>query len=615
MRKKLLDKITSPKMLKAVSFRQLDIICKELREEIIDTVSKNGGHLSPNLGTVELTTALVRCFDLPKDKIVFDVGHQCYTYKLLTKRRDKFHTIRQKDGISGYPKKSESKYDSFVSGHSSTSIAVAQGIEKALAVKGKDGYVVAVIGDGAMTGGLAFEALNNIDKNNSKLIIILNDNDMSINKSEGAFSRYLNALRTNRAYFKTKDVVNSTLKNIPYIGDSLRDTVADVKHGMKQAIYPTNFFEQFGFYYMGPVDGHNVKSLCEVINEAKSKSEPIVIHVKTVKGKGYAPAEKNPDKYHGVSPFKKEIGLVDSNKKDFSSEFGEILLEKARKDSNIVAITAAMESSTGLTAFANEFKSKGRFFDVGIAESYATAYGAALCSGGTKAVFAVYSSFLQRAYDQLIHDCSIEAQNLVLAIDRAGIVGSDGETHQGIFDVSMLSSIPKTTIYAPIDYKELETMLDKALYKKHSGIVAVRYPRGGELLISEEIKNISTDNGDFSYIKGEKNLIITYGRMYKEAIKVYEKTGCGVMRLQKIHPLSIDTLDIIKLYDRVIFVEEGIRHGGIGSNVAVMLMENSYKGEYKLLAIDDFVPQGEVSEMLSEIGLDEEGILKLMGEV
>lgn len=615
LQKKILSLITNPKMIQSLNYTQLDILAQDVRQEIIEVVSKNGGHLSPNLGTVELTIALLKCFDPPSDKIVWDVGHQCYAYKLLTDRKDRFASIRQADGISGFPKTAESCYDSFIGGHASTSIAAAYGIKSALQVKGKKDHVVAVVGDGAMTGGLIYEAINNAGKSNSNLIVILNDNNMSISKSVGALARHLAVLRSSPRYFKIKSMTDLTLSSIPVVGKDIRNMASKLKSAAKQMMYPDTFFEQFGFDYFGPVDGHSIRSLSDVLEQAKLSQKPVLLHIKTTKGKGYLPAEKYSAKYHGVSTFDPQKGIetADDDSDTFSAQFGMELMRLAEKDPAICAITAAMESSTGLSPFAKRFKRQGRFFDVGIAEGYAVTFASGLAAGGCKAVFAVYSTFLQRSYDQLIHDASIEPRNILLAIDRAGIVGSDGETHQGIFDAAFLSTIPGMTVYAPASYEELRAQLYSGLYE-HMGPVAIRYPRGAQPVLPEGY-SITAAPYDHYAAKDNRTVLITYGRTFAAAAKVREQTGCGVIKLNRILPIDQGAVLTAMGYQRVILVEEGILNGSISMQFATQLCLKGYIGRVKIRAIEDFVPQGSVESILEQLGLDDRGLAALVNEV
>lgn len=443
MAESILDHIASPQDLKQLTVPQMEDLAEEIRHRLIETISQNGGHLASNLGTVELTLALHHVFSCPEDQIIWDVGHQSYTHKLLTGRQAQFSTIRKPNGISGYPRHQESMYDAFVAGHSSTSISAAEGIARAQALLGKDGWVIAVVGDGAFTGGMIYEALNNV-RPGDRLMIVLNDNGMSISKNVGALAGYIAQIRTKPGYFRAKDRIGAMLEHIPLVGLPVKNLMIQLKTGLRQQLYHSNLFEYFGLNYLGPVDGHNLRQLIDVFSRARETEGPVFVHVRTVKGKGYPFAEQSPQSFHGVSGFDIATGNPEvAQYGSFSTVFGEELTRLARTDPSICAITAAMESGTGLQYFSREFKSKGRFFDVGIAEPHAVTFAAGLAAAGMRPVFAVYSTFLQRAVDQIIHDCAIERQHVVLAIDRAGIVGDDGETHQGLFDVPLLTPVPE----------------------------------------------------------------------------------------------------------------------------------------------------------------------------
>lgn len=471
-----LEGLQLPQDLKKLTLSQCNTLCKEIRNILISTVSKTGGHLASNLGAVELTMALHRNFNSPEDKIVWDVGHQAYTHKILTGRLSSFSTLRQENGISGFPKPSESEHDTFISGHSTTSVSVACGIAEAMKLQGKDNYAVAVIGDGAMSGGMFYEAMNNCGRDRQRnLIVVLNDNNMSISKSVGALSKYLTSLRNTEKYLHTKRAVERGLEMIPIVGKSVTKGIKNVKDSVKSNILEqSTMFEDMGFIYLGPVNGHNLSELEEVFHMAKSYHQPVFIHVKTVKGKGYSPAEANPGEYHGISKFDIATGNPEVSAADsYSTVFGKELVKLADKDDKLCAITAAMKYGTGLQFF--HFKYPNRFFDVGIAEQHAVTFAGGLASMGMTPVFAVYSTFLQRSYDQLVHDVAIGGLHVVLGVDRAGIVGEDGETHQGLLDVPMLSSIPNTVIYSPSCYMEMKMCMRKAIYEE-KGLAAVRYP-------------------------------------------------------------------------------------------------------------------------------------------
>lgn len=610
----ILDRVTSPQALRSLSEVQLERLCRELREELVESVSATGGHLASNLGAVELTVALHRVFSSPTDQIVWDVGHQSYVHKLLTGRRGQFGTLRQKDGLSGFPKPSESAHDAFIAGHASTSLSVADGLTRGKELTGEPGHVIAVIGDGAFTGGLAYEGLNNLArKKDGKAIIILNDNKMSISKNVGGLTKYLTRLRTNASYYKLKDFTKSALRTIPYMGEGMVDVASDSLAQLKNLLYHTGFFEELGYTYMGPVDGHDLNALREALERAKQLSRPVLLHVETVKGKGYAFAEDNPAAYHGVSKFDPATGGSPLPGSDsFSDAFGRHLARLGGEDQRICAVTAAMKYGTGLYHFSRQHKRSGRFFDVGIAEAHGVAFSAGLAAKGLLPVFAVYSSFLQRSYDQLIHDCSIQPQHLVLGIDRAGLVGEDGETHQGIFDAAFLSSIPGTAIYSPASYRELERSLEEALFRQ-TGLCAVRYPRGAQPSLAEDYR---ADHLEPHLVGGGKSLLlVTYGRLYGEAAKAHQTLiaagqEVSLLKLTRIWPLEKEALAASMDYDEILFLEEGIKAGGIGEHFLVELMERGYRGRIRIQAIDNrFLPQASVEQQLEMVGLDASSIV------
>ena len=604
MEYKLLCKIKSPDDVKKLNEAQISLLCEEIRECIITTVSKNGGHLASNLGAVELTVALHRSFSSPDDAIIFDVGHQCYTHKLLTGRFDKFSTLRTENGLSGYMKPSESEHDPFITGHSSNSISAAYGIYRAKRLKGENGAAVAVIGDGAMTGGMAYEALNNVGSGRNNFIVVLNDNKMSISRNVGALARSLTKMRNKPHYHHFKFTLSRILNAVPVIGKPLYNLIYTIKEDIKGLVYKNNFFTALGFNYLGPVDGHNVKAMEQLFDIAKSYSRPSLIHVITTKGKGYSYAESSPKSYHGVSPFDVDKGATESGKLTFSDVAGAALCSLAEKDDKICAITAAMTSGTGLTAFAGKYKS--RFFDVGIAEQHAVTFSAGLAATGMKPFFVVYSSFLQRGFDQVIHDIAIGGFPVRLLIDRAGIVGEDGETHQGLFDVPFLTSVPNMTVYSPCYYRELERDIIRAA--ETDAFCAIRYPRGCE---KEEPDCDFSE--DYTLIKGEgEKLIITYGRLFSDALEAKKKRPeLNILKLNKIYPLSDDCFNVIKAFKEVHFFEESIKNGGIGELCAARLLEDGFRGKYKIHAIDGkFVPCAAVSSAIKLNGLDSESMLK-----
>lgn len=604
MQYKLLQGIKNPDDLKKLNQNQIPELCGEIRDCILDTVSKNGGHLASNLGSVELTVALHRVFSAPQDAIIFDVGHQCYAHKLLTGRFDNFSTLRTENGISGFMRPTESVYDAITTGHSSNSISAAYGIYKAKSVLGEEGTAVAVVGDGALTGGMAYEALNNAGDEKGNFIVVLNDNEMSISKNVGSLAKYLTVIRSRPNYYKFKDGFSDFLLKIPFLGNSLYRGFSKLKLLLKDAIYNSNFFEDLGFHYLGPVDGHDEKKLEEILQIAKAKDEPVIVHVMTVKGKGYKFAEETPNNYHGVSAFDLEKGVTTNKSEDFSSCFGTMLCELAEKDSKICAITAAMKVSTGLYEFSKKYSD--RFFDVGIAEQHAVTFATGLAKGGMRPVFAVYSSFLQRGFDQVIHDAAIANVPLTICVDRAGFVGEDGETHQGVFDAAFLSQIPNVKIYAPSNYNELKVMLKKAIYE--DGVSVVRYPRG---------KEYSSDNfaidADYSLLGSGKNAVITYGRLVSTALSAAKETNVAVIKLNVINPLSDSLKDELKKYKKIFFFEEGIKKGGIGEHLGQLLHDAGIKCEYKNIAVDDtFISSATVNSQLTKYLLDADSMIKII---
>lgn len=613
MEYKLLNNIDSPNDVKGLSGSELNLLAKEIRHFLINSISKTGGHLASNLGTVELTLALHKVFNSPDDKLVFDVGHQCYTHKLITGRRLMFAKLRTKNGISGFPKTNESEHDSFISGHSSTSISAAFGMAKAFALQGKPNYAVAIIGDGAFTGGQAYEALNNAGRSKTRLIVILNHNDMSISKNVGAFSRYLTTIRARPSYLKLKAGVENALNHTPMVGKPIKGWLENSKSIVKTLIYRSTFFEELGFSYLGPTDGHDMTELIRALNRAKELNKPVVIQVETQKGKGYALAEQNPGAYHATAKFDPNVGSnATGTANSYSETVGLAIKELADADSRICAITAAMKYGTGLQHFYQAHKEK--FFDVGIAEGHAVTFAGGLASQGLIPIFAVYSSFLQRGYDQTVHDLAIDKQHVILSIDRAGIVGEDGETHQGIFDVAYLGHIPGVTIYSPEGYEETKMCLKKAV-NDDTGVVCVRYPRGAQTKAHNLIESCEYT---LSEANDKNKLLISYGRIFSNCYKAYEElAGIGenisLLKLTKIVPLDRAIIDIACKYRNVYFVEEGIKHGGIAEQIGSLLLENHFKGNYKIRAIDNkFVPQSTVDEAFEGLGMDKNSIISMI---
>ncbi len=598
MSARILDSIALPEGVAGLDEVQMKRLCREIREELVDKVSKTGGHLASNLGAVELTVALHKVFRSPHDAIVWDVGHQCYVHKLLTGR--KIDGIRTEGSVSGFPRPSESRHDIFIAGHASNSVSAALGIATAKALSGDDGSTIAVVGDGAFSGGMIYEAMNNAGRSGKRLIVVLNDNEMSISKNVGAMARYLAEIRSQEGYFKFKDNLEKGLLHIPAVGTSLRNGASHFKTVLKDSFYGSNYFEHFGFYYLGPVDGHDVVTLSRVLERAKQLQKPVLVHINTVKGKGYTPAENNPSLFHGVSPFDKATGkLLKKQKECFSDVFGRALAEYAGSDEKICAITAAMKDGTGLSPFAEQFPN--RFFDVGIAEEHAMTFAAGLAAGGEKPVLAIYSTFLQRAVDQLIHDASIEPRHVVLGIDRAGIVGGDGETHQGVFDISILTAVPGVKIFSPCTFDELRRDLKSAL--DGEGVIAVRYPRGGEPEIPEGFVK-EYDSFDLFSQPHSEALIVCYGRLFANAAKAAGTCGASVLKLDSVFPIPDGALDAAMGYDRVFFVEESVTNGSIAEHFGMALSQRGYKGDYHIRALSGFISHMTAERALERFGLD-----------
>ncbi|MHC6179454.1 1-deoxy-D-xylulose-5-phosphate synthase [Clostridium sp. JNZ X4-2] len=607
----LLDKYKDINDIKKMSLKQQEQFAGEIREFLVDKVSKTGGHLASNLGVVELTLSLFNVFDLNHDKLIWDVGHQAYVHKILTGRKDKFDTLRQFGGISGFPKRCESIYDFFETGHSSTSISAALGMARARDLCHKHYNVCAVIGDGALTGGMALEALNDVGYRKTKLIIILNDNQMSIGKNVGGVSKYLNRLRIDPKYNRFKEEVESKLKRIPNIGQGMAKYLEKLKNGIKQMVVPGMFFEDMGIKYLGPIDGHNIKELTEVLNSAKKVDNPVIIHIITKKGKGYEFAEKNPGKFHGIGPFRCEDGEPIGDSIDtYSKTFGDEMSRLAEKNKRIVAITAAMRDGTGLKKFAEKFPE--RFFDVGIAEQHAVTLAAGMASSGLKPVFAVYSTFLQRAYDQLLHDVCMQKLPVVFAVDRAGIVGEDGETHQGVFDLSYLTEMPNMTIMSPKCIGELPYMLEWALKQNYP--VAIRYPRGGDAIPLQPLKTFNRGKWECISNKGEIALI-AQGKMVQHAVLAARRLKDKAIDVKIISACFAKPLDKImlnKLIEKgvtIITIEDNVIRGGLGSYILEYV--NAAGGKVKVINLgfeDEFVQHGKTDILYKLYGLDARGI-------
>lgn len=611
----LLDKVNDISDIKQLKVADLEKLAKEMRSFIVETISNTGGHLASNLGVVELTLAIHKVFDSPKDKIIWDVGHQSYVHKIITGRKKEFHTIRQFKGLSGFPKRKESVHDVFETGHSSTSISAGLGFAISRDIKGEDYDVICVIGDGAMTAGMAFEAMNHAGHLGTKLIVILNDNEMSISQNVGGLSLYLNRIRTTPTYFRMKEDVENILNSIPAIGKKVFKTAEKAKDSLKYFLLPGMIFEELGFKYLGPVDGHNISSLISVLERAKNVDGPVLIHVITKKGKGYKPAEQDPDKYHSASPFEIKTGKFKkkAGKYKYSEVFGQTLLELAKKDKRIVAITAAMPSGTGLDKFKIELKE--RFFDVGIAEQHGVTLAAGLAESGMKPFFAVYSTFLQRGYDQVLHDVCIQQLPVVFAIDRAGLVGDDGETHHGVFDFSYLSHIPNITIMAPKDLLEFKEMIKFAV--DFDKPLAIRYPRGYCSDLREITSSYKIEYGKGEVlINGSEIAIIAVGKMVQYAYEVVkrlknENFNPSLVNARFIKPLDRELISsLVKKHNIIITMEDNVKIGGFGSLVNNLLLEFSYNGKILNIGIPDiFIEHGKVEKLYDLCGMSVEKIV------
>lgn len=610
MNDSILESINKPSDVKKLDEKQTDELCREIRRKLIDTVSVTGGHLASNLGVVELTVALHKAFNSPHDKIIWDVGHQVYVHKLLTGRRDNFNTLRQPGGLSGFSDPSESEHDIFYSGHSSTSLSAAYGIAQANKLKNNKNYTIAVIGDGAFTGGMVYEALNNAGRTRSRLIVVLNDNDMSISKNVGSLASHLAVIKARPSYFRMKAKTESALNKIPVIGVKLSNMLFNMKTRLKSLFYKkSTMFEELGFRYMGPLDGHNVSVLTDAFAAAKTADYPMLIHIKTVKGKGYEFAEQSPSTFHGIGHFDIVSGEFKSSGPSFSSQFGDALCSFAEKDRRICAVTAAMGIGTGLEKFAEEFPQ--RFFDVGIAEEHAVTFSSGLSRGGMLPVFAVYSAFLQRTYDQLVHDAALQGLKIILAVDRAGFVDGDGATHHGLLDVPMLNSIPGVTVYSPSSFEGLNNALFRALYHE-DGVVAIRYPKGAPAVIPEGYTP-SAENYDIFGDSNAEVAVITYGRVFSSCASAHEnlrdKYKVKLIKLNRIKPVDPGAVDAAAGCKCVIFYEESEKTGSIGETFEYMLAERGYKGGFTIHAVDDkYVHHSTAKLLLKEFGFDRESI-------
>lgn len=594
----MLENIKSPRDLDGLAEKDIGELAGEIRDTIIDAVSHNGGHLSSNLGDVEMTIALHRVFDVPRDTLIFDVGHQCYAHKLLTGRYDRFATLRKYGGISGFTNRNESEYDFVTAGHSGTALSTALGLARANKLSGSDAYIVAVIGDGSFTNGETFEALDMCaSQSDIRLIIVLNDNEMSISKNVGGLSRHFSRVRASRNYHDFKKSTENFFSKMP-LGRGIVSGLKKIKDFFKRVVVGNTIFDSLGINFLGTVDGMNEQRLEEVFAEAKRRATCCIVHVTTKKGSGYAPAEKSPDVYHSVPPFDREAGY-EPKKSGFSAEFGRALSALAEKDDRICAISAAMTDGTGLSEFAKKFPD--RFFDVGIAEEHAATFAAGLALGGMKPIFAVYSTFAQRIYDQLIHDVSLQGAHVVFAVDRAGIVSGDGVTHHGIFDVSMMSAVPDMKIYAPVTYDELDEMLKAAL--DGDGPCAVRYNKGGEIDLGNE--KFTGDAVKIDTPKPRDVAIVTYSRMTENAVKAAAMLDSAkVVRLAQVMPIDFDALAAATRGAKLIYVlEEGVKAGGVGEKIAAHDGARTF-----VRAIEGFVPHGDVASLDKLLGFDPESV-------
>ncbi len=610
--RKYLDRVNSPEDIKKLNVEEMEELSKEIREFLIESVSKTGGHLASNLGVVELTLAMHKVFNSPKDKFIWDVGHQSYVHKIITGRKDEFSTLRQLNGLSGFPKENESEHDIFDTGHSSTSISVGLGIACARDIKKEDFNIVSVIGDGSITGGMALEAINHLGYLNKKMIIVLNDNEMSIDKNVGAISKYLSSLIRNAKANELKDKVEKVL-SLTKVGNFIYKTADKVKDGIisKFVAQDCELFESFGIKYYGPIDGHNINELIDIMSKVKNRKGPVLLHVITEKGKGYEFAQKEPHKYHGVSSFDISEGIKPSKGESISSYVGTKLVNMADEDDKIVAITAAMPSGTGLDKFARSYPY--RYYDVGIAEQHATTFAAGLAKEGMKPYFAVYSSFLQRGFDQVIHDISITKKNVTFLIDRAGLVGNDGETHHGVFDLSYLNMIPNLIVMAPKDIKELDLMMD--LSQKIDGPVAIRYPRGNTYHVNKgSYQKIET--GTYEVLeKGQDILVLAIGNMVKKALDVGEilkkyNINPTIVNARFLKPMDETLLhELIKNHSTVVTIEDNFVTGGFGSRINKFILDNNYKVKIENIGIPDkYVEHGNVDKLFETIDMSDEQI-------
>lgn len=608
-----LERINEPNDIQKLNIDELEVLAEEIRSFLVEKVSKTGGHLASNLGVVELTIAMHMNYNLPKDKIIWDVGHQSYTHKLLTGRRSGFDELRKYGGMSGFPKRKESACDAFDTGHSSTSISAGLGYVCARDIQNEDYQVVSVIGDGSLTGGMAYEALNNAANLKSNFVIVLNDNKMSISKNVGGMSKYLDTLRTDPAYSDLKNAVEAAISSIPLKGDAMVERIKKTKSSIKQLFVPGMFFEDMGIKYLGPVDGHDIRALIRAFKDAKRVNGPVLLHVLTTKGKGYVPAEDDPSKFHGTGPYIIETGeaLAKDGKDSNTSVFSKVMLDLGQKDEKLVAITAAMEDGTGLSAFHRRFPE--RFFDVGIAEEHAVTFAAGLAAAGLHPVFAVYSSFLQRGFDQMIHDVCLQNLPVVFAIDRAGLVGSDGETHQGVFDLSYLSMIPNMTVMAPKNKWELADMLRFAV--KLGTPVALRYARGTAYEGFHEYREPILFGKSEMIYEEDSIALLCVGNMFETGANVYENLHamgyhCSLVNARFVKPIDEELLTELSTKHRLIVtIEENVRAGGYGEKVQEFISDHRLPLHTLTIAIpDEYVEHGNVNVLRKEVKMDTDAI-------
>ena len=596
--------------LKKLNTKELEDLCGNIRQFLIDNTSKTGGHLASNLGVVELTVAIHKVFNLPEDKLIFDVGHQCYVHKYLTGRKDSFPSLRQMNGLSGFPKRSESEFDSFDTGHSSTSVSAALGMARARDLKGEKHNIIALFGDGALTGGEIYEAINDAGQQKTPLILILNDNTMSISKNVGAMSRHLRNIRIHRAYFKSKKRVTDFLNKLPGGGKQIRKVIENSKSLLRRTLLQMTLFEELGFKYFGPVDGHNIEALITCLEYIKTEKKPVVLHVKTTKGKGFAPAAKNPSAFHGVGAYDPDTGQIQSSSESYSSVFGKELTQIADENEKVVAITCAMPDGTGLVDFSRQHKS--RFFDVGIAEQHGVTFAAGLAAGGFVPVIALYSTFLQRAYDQVLHDVCLQNLHVVFPIDRAGIVGADGETHQGVFDLSFLSAMPNMTVLSPSSFKQLKDMLRYAI-NEHNSPIAIRYPRGNSQspypYVPFRINEVIT------HTDGKDICIFTTGRMLNTAAKTAEKLNRNnitvqITELPTVYPLNEAEIIAQAMKTKaVITIEDNVISAGLGEHIAHIILSSGVDCYFKSFAFPtEPIVHGTVDELDKKYGMDADSV-------